>query len=127
MSQQSKMVLAELKAFPIYCSGDVYSNDADIQNISHETSYQLFYIFHPAHVDRRSNVNIFRLHENEKFSDYCDCRYVSSTEQRRYDSICHFGEEILGIVVPTEAAVHSHGAKAKAAGDHNEKKVHRIY
>jgi hypothetical protein len=83
------------------------------KNIGHQTSYQLFYIFHPVHVVLSAMVtaSLFRLHERTKsFLIVMIVGYVGSIGTATLsDSILpFFGEEIMGVGVPTEASVHSH-------------------
>jgi hypothetical protein len=95
------------------------------KNISHHTSYRLFYIFHPTHVVLSAMVtaSLFRLHEKTRsFLIVALVGYVGSIGVATLsDSILpFFGEEILGIVVPTEAAVHS----GEQHEQHEEKELH---
>ena len=97
------------------------------RNIGHQASYQLFYIFHPAHVVLSAMVtaSLFRLHEKTKsFLIVLIIGYVGSIGTATLsDSILpFFGEEIMGVVVPTEEAVHDH--QDHPAADHDEKKLH---
>ncbi len=96
------------------------------RNISHEASYRLFYIFHPAHVVLSAMVtaSLFRLHEKTKsFIIILIVGYVGSIGTATLsDSILpFFGEEILGVVVPTEAAVHGHTPEAGTDEAHEHK------
>lgn len=96
------------------------------RNISHQTSYRLFYVFHPAHVVLSAMVtaSLFRLHEKTKgFLIVLIVGYVGSigTATLSDSIIPFFGEKILGVVVPTEAAVHTHGHEAE---EHDEKELH---
>jgi len=99
------------------------------RNISHQTSYRLFYVFHPAHVVLSAMVtaSLFRLHEKTKgFLVVLIVGYVGSigTATLSDSIIPFFGEKILGVVVPTEAAVHSQEHHAEDAGEHNENELH---
>jgi hypothetical protein len=98
------------------------------QNISHHSSYRLFYIFHPAHVVLSAIVtaSLFRLHEKTRgFLIVLIVGYVGSVGIATLsDSILpFFGEEILGVVVPTEAAVHSHSPED--GGQRTENREHK--
>ncbi|MBN2019502.1 MAG: hypothetical protein JW749_04685 [Sedimentisphaerales bacterium] len=102
------------------------------RNISHQGIYRLFYIFHPAHVVLSAMVtaSLFRLHEKTKsFLVIAIVGYIGSIGVATLsDSILpFFGEEILGAVIPTESAVHSHspeaGAEKTEEGEH-EKELH---
>jgi len=97
------------------------------RSISHQASYRLFYVFHPAHVVLSAMVtaSLFRLHGKTKsFIIILIVGYVGSVGIATLsDSILpFFGEEILGVVVPTEAAAHHHPASpngyAEASGEH---------
>jgi len=99
------------------------------RNISHQASYRLFYVFHPAHVVLSAMVtaSLFRLHEKTKgFLIVLIVGYVGSIGTATLsDSILpFFGEEILGVVVPTESAVHSHEHKAGPDEQHAERELH---
>jgi hypothetical protein len=99
------------------------------RSISHESSYRLFYIFHPAHVVLSAMVtaSLFRLHEKTKgFLVVLIVGYVGSigTATLSDSIIPFFGEKILGVVVPTEAAVHSQEHHAEDADEHNENELH---
>jgi hypothetical protein len=98
------------------------------RNISHQASYRLFYIFHPAHVVLSAMVtaSLFRLHEKTKgFLIVLIVGYVGSIGTATLsDSILpFFVEDILGVAVPTEAAVHSHGHEAGSEQKH-ERELH---
>jgi hypothetical protein len=96
------------------------------KNISHEGSYRLFYIFHPIHVFLSAMVtaSLFRLHEKTKgFLTILIVGYIGSIGTATLsDSILpFFGEDILGVVVPTESAVHSHTSDAGTDEAHEHK------
>ncbi len=96
------------------------------RGISHQASYRLFYIFHPAHVVLSAMVtaSLFRLHEKTKsFFIILIVGYVGSIGTATLsDSILpFFGEDILGVVIPTEAAVHSHTPEAETDKAHEHK------
>lgn len=81
-------------------------------NLSNQASYRLFYIFHPLHVVLSAMVtaSLFRLHEKTKgFLTVLIVGYVGAIGTATLsDSILPFlGEEIMGVVIPTESAVHS--------------------
>jgi hypothetical protein len=99
------------------------------RNVTHQTSYRLFYIFHPVHVVLSAMVtaSLFRLHEKTKgFLIVLIVGYVGSIGTATLsDSVLpFFGEEILGVVVPTEASVHSGGGEGGLAEGHHEKELH---
>jgi len=99
------------------------------RNISHEASYRLFYIFHPLHVVLSAIVtaSLFRLHEKTKgFLTILVVGYIGSVGVATLsDSILpYFGEDILGAVIPTEAAVHSNESGPAAGQEHHEKHWH---
>lgn len=100
------------------------------KNISHQASYRLFYIFHPVHVVVSAMVtaSLFRLHEKTRnFLVVAIVGYVGAIGTATLsDSILpFFGEKILGVVVPTEAAVHSHPASPAAAQGQAEEEKHQ--
>jgi hypothetical protein len=122
-----KQVGAELKAHSPFTLFGALTGIAMMllfRNISHESSYRLFYIFHPAHVVLSAMVtaSLFRLHEKTKgFLIVLIVGYIGSIGTATLsDSILpYFGEDILGVVVPTESAVHGHSPEAQ-----NEHKLH---
>jgi hypothetical protein len=130
-SKRLKQVLIELKAHSPFTLFGAFTGIILMllfRNIGHQASYRLFYIFHPAHVVLSAMVtaSLFRLHEKTKgFLIVLIIGYVGSIGTATLsDSILpFFGEDILGVAVPTEAAVHSHGHEAGAEQDH-EKKLH---
>jgi len=136
VSGRLKQVLVELKAhspFTLFGALTGIMLMLLFRNISHQVSYKLFYIFHPAHVVLSAMVtaSLFRLHEKTKsFIIVLLIGYVGSIGIATLsDSIMpFFGEGILGVAVPTEAAVHSHGREAGSEHEkheeHNEKELH---
>jgi hypothetical protein len=101
------------------------------RNVSHETTYRLFYIFHPAHVVLSAIVtaSLFRLHEKTKgFLTILIVGYIGSIGIATLsDSILpYFGEDILGVVIPTHASAHSHSHESTPAAEqkHHEKHLH---
>jgi hypothetical protein len=99
------------------------------RNIGHETSYRLFYVFHPIHVVLSAMVtaSLFRLHEKTKgFLVVLIVGYVGSIGTATLsDSILpFFGEQILGAVIPTEAAVHSGQQHIEPAEKHEDNDLH---
>jgi hypothetical protein len=99
------------------------------KNISHQTSYRLFYIFHPAHVVLSAMVtaSLFRLHEKTKgFLIVLIVGYVGAIGTATLsDSILpFFGEEIMGVAIPTESAIHSHEHSAEEHTEHHKKELH---
>ncbi|MFA5239521.1 MAG: hypothetical protein WC476_07445 [Phycisphaerae bacterium] len=109
-----KQVLVELKAHSPFTIFGAFTGIALMflfRNISHQSSYKLFYVFHPAHVVLSAMVtaSLFRLHSKTKgFLIVLIVGYVGSIGIATLsDSILPFlGEDILGVTVPTEAAVH---------------------
>ena len=126
-----KQVVAELKAhspFTLFGALTGIAMMLIFRNISHQESYRLFYIFHPAHVVLSAMVtsSLFRLHEKTRgFLVVLLVGYVGSIGTATLsDSILpFFGEDILGVVVPTEAAVHSHTPETET-GESHEHKLH---
>ncbi len=89
------------------------------RGISHQASYRLFYIFHPAHVLLSAMVtaSLFRLHEKTRgFLIVFVIGYVGAVGVATLsDSIIPFlGEEVLGAAVPTEGHVHTHELSSEA-------------
>jgi len=129
VSSRTKQVLAELKAhspFTLFGALTGIAMMLIFKDISYQASYKLFYIFHPMHVVLSAMVttSLFRLHEKTKgFLIVLIVGYVGSIGTATLsDSILpFFGEEIMGVVIPTEAAVHSHGDQAD---EHGEKGLH---
>src|SRR4030043_1272893 len=132
ISGRLKQVLIELKAHsPFTLFGALMGVALMIlfRNISHQTSYRLFYIFHPAHVVLSAMVtaSLFRLHEKTKsFLVILIVGYVGSIGTATVsDSLLPFlGEDILGAVIPTEAAAHHHEHEADSEHEpENQKKL----
>jgi len=95
------------------------------RNIGQEASYRLFYIFHPLHVVLSAMItsSLFRLHEKTRgFLVVMIVGYVGSIGVATLsDSILpYFGEEIMGVIVPTEATVHG----SEHHEEHVEKELH---
>lgn len=91
----------------------------------HQASYRLFYIFHPLHVVLSAMVtaSLFRLHEKTKgFLLVLVVGYVGAIGTATLsDSLLPFlGEEIMGVVIPTESAVHSHIHSEMEEHEHSE-------
>ena len=111
-----KQIFTELKAhspFTLFGALTGIAMMLIFKGISHEASYKLFYIFHPMHVVLSAMVttSLFRLHEKTKgFLIVLIVGYVGSIGTATLsDSILpFFGEEIMGVAIPTESAVHSH-------------------
>ncbi len=130
-SSRTRQVLTELKAhspFTLFGALTGIAMMLIFKDIGHQASYRLFYIFHPAHVVLSAMVtaSLFRLHEKTKgFLIVLIVGYVGSIGTATLsDSILpFFGEEIMGVAIPTEAAVHSHESEAEA-GESHEHKLH---
>jgi hypothetical protein len=109
-----KQVLIELKAhspFTMFGASTGIVLMLLFRSISHQASYRLFYIFHPAHVVLSAMVtaSLFRLHEKTKgFLIVLIVGYVGSIGIATLsDSILPFlGEDILGAVIPTHSHEH---------------------
>ena len=131
-SGKLKQVGSELKAHSPFTLFGALTGIAMMllfRNVSHETIYQLFYIFHPAHVVLSAIVtaSLFRLHEKTKgFLTILVVGYIGSIGVATLsDSILpYFGEDILGVVIPTEAAAHSHESNPETGEKHHEKHWH---
>jgi hypothetical protein len=128
VSGRLKQVLIELKAHSPFTLFGALTGIALMllfKNISHQATYRLFYVFHPAHVVLSAMVtaSLFRLHEKTKsFLIVLLVGYFGSVGIATLsDSILpFFGEEILGAVIPTEAAVHHHEHEAEAEHEHGK-------
>jgi hypothetical protein len=126
---RAKHVLMELKAhapFTLFGALTGIALMLAFRNIGHHTSYRLFYIFHPAHVILSAMVtaSLFRLHEKARgFLIVLVVGYVGAIGTATVsDSILpFFGEEIMGVAIPTEAAIH---CGAHQGEEHHEKGLH---
>ncbi|MBN1392969.1 MAG: hypothetical protein JW947_09220, partial [Sedimentisphaerales bacterium] len=135
ISGRLKHVLVELKAHSPFTLFGALTGIALmflLRNFGHQSSYRLFYVFHPIHVVLSAMVtaSLFRLHEKTKgFLVVLIVGYVGSIGIATLsDSVLPFlGEEILGVAVPTEAAVHHHAHEADSEHEHeheHEKELH---
>ena len=128
VNSRSKQVLAELKAhspFTLFGALTGIAMMLIFKDISHQASYRLFYIFHPMHVVLSAMVttSLFRLHDKTKgFFIVLIVGFVGSIGTATLsDSILpFFGEEIMGVAIPTESAVHSHGEHPASPDGHIE-------
>ena len=125
-------ILAELKAHAPFTLFGALTGIAMMllfRNLSGQTSYHLFYVFHPTHVALSAIVtaSLFRLHEKTKgFIIVLLIGYLGSigTATLSDSIIPFFGESILGVAIPTEAGVHGGLHKsAERLADKNEAKV----
>jgi hypothetical protein len=140
-AQEAKMrsrlanILIELKAHAPFTLFGALTGIAMMllfRNLSGQTSYRLFYVFHPTHVVLSAIVtaSLFRLHEKTKgFIIVLLIGYFGSIGVATLsDSIIpFFGESILGVAIPTEAQVHGglHTNKVTAEpAQHYEPKIH---
>jgi hypothetical protein len=127
--ERLKQVLVELKAHSPFTMFGAFTGIMLMllfRNISHQASYRMFYIFHPAHVVLSAMVtaSLFRLHERTKgFLIVLIVGYVGSIGIATLsDSLIPFlGEDILGVAVPTE---HTHEHHVEAEEHHDEKGLH---
>ena len=130
VSGRLKQVLIELKAHSPFTLFGAFTGIALMllfRNISHQTSYRLFYIFHPAHVVLSAMVtaSLFRLHRKTKsFLVILIVGYIGSIGIATLsDSILpFFGEEILGVAIPTHS--HEHLEHHDEAGQEHHSKLH---
>jgi len=107
-------ILAELKAhapFTLFGALTGIAMMLVFRGLSEQTTYRLFYVFHPTHVVLSAIVtaSLFRLHEKTKsFIIVLLIGYFGSIGVATLsDSIIPFyGESILGAAIPTEAGVH---------------------
>jgi len=130
-------VLVELKAhapFTLFGAVTGIVMMLFFRDLSEQTTYRLFYIFHPTHVVLSAIVtaSLFRLHEKTKrFIIVLLIGYFGSVGVATVsDSIIpFFGESIFGVAIPTEAGVHGdlHKDKGEITGEekqHYEPKIH---
>ncbi len=87
-----------------------------------EVSHGLFRVFHPLHVILAATVtaSLYRLHEKTKgFLIVLLVGYVGAVGTATLSDcvLPYFGESLLGVSVPTEAKVHSHGDGDEAGRD----------
>jgi len=130
-------VLVELKAhapFTLFGAVTGIVMMLFFRDLSEQTTYHLFYIFHPTHVVLSAIVtaSLFRLHEKTKgfiivlLVGYCGAVGVATLS----DSIIpFFGESIFDVAIPTEAGVHGdlHKDEGEVTGEekqHYEPKIH---
>jgi len=130
-------VLVELKAhapFTLFGAVTGIVMMLFFRDLSEQTTYHLFYIFHPTHVVLSAIVtaSLFRLHEKTKgfiivlLVGYCGAVGVATLS----DSIIpFFGESIFDVAILTEAEVHSdlHKDEGEVTGEekqHYEPKIH---
>jgi hypothetical protein len=95
------------------------------RDAEHGTSQRLFSIFHPAHVVLSAMVtaSLFKLHERAKnFLWVLLVGYVGSIGIATLsDCIIPFlGESILGVAVPSHAAVHHHPGASDGVDEHDD-------
>lgn len=125
ISDRLKQVFIELKAhspFTLFGALTGIILMLLFRNLGHQTTYRLFYIFHPAHVVLSAMVtaSLFRLHRKTKnFLVILIVGYIGSIGIATLsDSILpFFGEEILGAAIPT----HSHEHHNEAEKEHGNK------
>jgi hypothetical protein len=130
-------VLVELKAhapFTLFGAVTGIVMMLFFRDLSEQTTYHLFYIFHPTHVVLSAIVtaSLFRLHEKTKgfiivlLVGYCGAVGVATLS----DSIIpFFGESIFDVAIPTEAGVHVdlHKDEGEVTGEekqHYKPKIH---
>lgn len=85
------------------------------RNINHENALRLFAIFHPTHVLLSAMVTaaLFKLHRKaSNFLVILLIGYIGSIGVATLSDciLPYFGQSLLGVVIPTESSVHSHGA-----------------
>ena len=98
------------------------------RNAEHGMSQRLFSIFHPAHVILSAMVtaSLFKLHERgKKFLAVLLVGYFGSIGIATLsDCIIPFlGESILGVAVPSHAAVHHQPGASEGIDEHDDEKV----
>jgi hypothetical protein len=149
MANRIRNILLELKAhapFTLFGAVTGITMMLFFRNLPEQTTYRLFYVFHPVHVVLSAIVtgSLFKLHEKTKgFIVVLLIGYFGSVGTATLsDSIIpFFGESILGVAIPTESNVHGgHGAghesnpiaglhheqpgQAAAAAEHYQPKIH---
>ncbi len=126
MQRRLGAILAELRAHaPFTMAGAVTGVLAMLlfAKASPQVSQRLFQVFHPAHVVLSAIVtaSLFRLHENKRsFGVVLVVGYIGAIGVATLsDSILpYFGEEFLGVAVPTHASLHEHGSDGTVEADH---------
>jgi hypothetical protein len=130
ISGRLKQVLIELKAHSPFTLFGAFTGIVLMllfRNISHQASYRLFYVFHPAHVVLSAMVtaSLFRLHRKTKsFLVILIVGYIGSVGIATLsDSILpFFGEEILGVAVPSHS--HEHHEHHDETGQERRNELH---
>lgn len=120
-------ILVELKAHAPFTLFGALTGIAMMllfRNLSEQTTYRLFYVFHPAHVVLSAIVaaSLFRLHEKARsFIVVLLIGYFGSVGIATLsDSIIpFFGESILGVAVPSHSEIQV-GGSHRAEQDHPE-------
>jgi len=129
VADRARHVLMELKRhapFTLFGAVTGIALMLVFRNIGYQASYRLFYLFHPAHVVLSAMVtaSLFRLHERGRsFLIVLLVGYVGSigTATISDSVIPFFGEEIMGVAIPTEASAHS---GAHQGEEHYQKELH---
>ena len=111
-------ILSELRdhaPFTLFGAGTGVLAMLLFKGVPTEVSHGLFAVFHPAHVLLAASVtaSLYKLHETRKgFLVVLLIGYIGAVGTATLsDCILPFyGETILGVSVPTEAKVHSHGS-----------------
>jgi len=135
MKSRLANILVELKAHAPFTLSGALTGIAMMllfRGLSEQTTYHLFYVFHPTHVVLSAIVtaSLFRLHEKTKgFIIVLLVGYLGSigTATLSDSIIPFFGESILGVAIPTEAQAHGglHTNKVTAEpAQHYEPKIH---
>lgn len=132
MQRKLAAVLGELKAhapFTLFGSLTGIVMMLLFRHLSEDTTYRLFYVFHPLHVTLSAIVagSIFRLHERTRsFLVVLLVGYCASvgTATLSNSIIPFFGESILGVAIPTEEEAHGghqdEGSRVAAQGASHE-------
>ncbi|MEN6337732.1 MAG: hypothetical protein ABFE01_26050 [Phycisphaerales bacterium] len=132
MQRRLGAILAELKAHaPFTMAGDVTGVLAMLlfAKASTQLSQRMFQVFHPTHVVLSAIVtaSLFRLHESKRsFLVVLVVGYIGAVGVATLsDSILpYFGENFLGVAVPTHASLHEHGASGEVEAAHDEAHEH---
>jgi hypothetical protein len=126
MYRRLALVLDELKnhaPFTLFGAVTGIAMMLVFRNLPEQTTFRLFYVFHPLHVLLSAVVaaSLFRLHEKtRRFFVILVVGYLGAVGVATLSDciIPYYGESLLGVAVPTESKVHgSHAEEASPAGE----------
>jgi hypothetical protein len=132
MQRRLSAILTELRAHaPFTMAGAVTGILAMLlfAKASTQLSQRMFQVFHPGHVVLSAIVtaSLFKLHESKRsFLVVLVIGYIGAVGVATLsDSILpYFGEDFLGVAVPTHASLHEHGGPTETEATHNQKAEH---